>query len=461
MMTSPSSLSMSSGLVNSILNMQTQLARSQKEMTSGTVADLGQALGANVGLDFSYGASNAMLTTIQATNGLVGSRLDVAQTALTSIQTDAQSLQSALLQASQPGGSSTGLATQAQDALSNLVSSLNTSIGGAYVFGGATTDAPPIAANPTTAGSAFQTAMASAITATFGSSAAAASATAATFQSNFTGVLSQVSAQGTTGQISLSSTTNPTSVTNVPTSVTANFVDPANPSTPVMQKLAEAYSLLSGASVQSLGQAGYDAALNVASTLVAQGVAGVSPDAGGGRANTEQRQQRQFDHGDSADLLPDADRKSRGCRSDANGHPNQQSDDANRNSLSTDGETPKHESCSVSLVCQGGSSGGMYQQLYAQSAGESAKPARERERKLLEIGIRKLAIARMKGPRSPESFEATRHLRDVWGAFVQDLSDRGKRAAAQSAGLADLDRPVGWPRRPISSTPAPPKTTMD
>ncbi len=276
MMTSPSSLSMSSGLVNSILNMQTQLARSQKEMTSGTVADLGQALGANVGLDFSYGASNAMLTTIQATNGLVGSRLDVAQTALTSIQTDAQSLQSALLQASQPGGSSTGLATQAQDALSNLVSSLNTSIGGAYVFGGATTDAPPIAADPTTAGSAFQTAMASAITATFGSSAAAASATAATFQSNFTGVLSQVSAQGTTGQISLSSTTNPTSVTNVPTSVTANFVDPANPSTPVMQKLAEAYSLLSGASVQSLGQAGYDAALNVASTLVAQGVAGVT-----------------------------------------------------------------------------------------------------------------------------------------------------------------------------------------
>ncbi len=83
----------------------------------------------------------------------------------------------------------------------------------------------------------------------------------------------------------------------------------------------------------------------------------------------------------------------------------------------------------------------MYQQLYAQSAGESAKPARERERKLLEIGIRKLAIARMKGPRSPESFEATRHLRDVWGAFVQDLSDeenalpRNLRGSLISIGL--------------------------
>ncbi len=65
----------------------------------------------------------------------------------------------------------------------------------------------------------------------------------------------------------------------------------------------------------------------------------------------------------------------------------------------------------------------MYQHIYAETFTESPKSARDRERQLLEEAIRKLAIAKMKGPHSVETFEATSFLRDLWSAFVRDLSN--------------------------------------
>lgn len=65
----------------------------------------------------------------------------------------------------------------------------------------------------------------------------------------------------------------------------------------------------------------------------------------------------------------------------------------------------------------------MYQQRYAEIAGESSKSARAREREALEVAIRKLSVARTRGARSPESFEATNYLRRLWTVFLLDLSN--------------------------------------
>jgi flagellar protein FlaF len=67
----------------------------------------------------------------------------------------------------------------------------------------------------------------------------------------------------------------------------------------------------------------------------------------------------------------------------------------------------------------------MYRQFYAEVVGDSPSVARARERELLERAIRQLAIAKIKGARSPESFEATDYLRRLWAAFIEDLGGDG------------------------------------
>lgn len=65
----------------------------------------------------------------------------------------------------------------------------------------------------------------------------------------------------------------------------------------------------------------------------------------------------------------------------------------------------------------------MYQQRYAEIASESGKNARAKEREALEIAIKKLAVAKTRGPLTPEAFEATNYLRRLWAIFMEDLSN--------------------------------------
>lgn len=59
----------------------------------------------------------------------------------------------------------------------------------------------------------------------------------------------------------------------------------------------------------------------------------------------------------------------------------------------------------------------------------------------MERAIRLLAIAKIKGARSPESFEATANLRQLWTIFIEDLGNDGNalpealRASLISIGL--------------------------
>jgi flagellar biosynthesis activator protein FlaF len=64
----------------------------------------------------------------------------------------------------------------------------------------------------------------------------------------------------------------------------------------------------------------------------------------------------------------------------------------------------------------------MYHHLYAEMVDDSPKKARETERAVLETAIKKLAVAKTRGARSPEAFEATHFLRHLWSIFIKDLS---------------------------------------
>ncbi len=273
---STSTLSMSNALTSSILNMQTQLARAQKEMSTGNVADLGDSLGSSVGLDYSYGESNSLLTAILSTNNLVSSRLDLAQNSLSNISTDAGSLQSALVQAQNGEGSATTIVSEAQNALQSLTSSLNVSDGDAYVFGGINSAVAPVANYLSTPPSAAQQAVAAAFTSAFGmsqSSSGVSTITATQMQNflsgpfanlfssaNWSSDWSQASSEGTQNQISPSLSIN--------TSVTAN--DPA------LRQLAEGYTMLSDLGLQNLGQPAYNTVISAASSLISQGVSGLT-----------------------------------------------------------------------------------------------------------------------------------------------------------------------------------------
>ncbi len=276
MTNSISSFGMSGALTNSILRMETQLAQYQKEISTGNVSDLGNSLGAGVALDYSYGESSAMLTSITSANSLVNSRLQLTQNALSSVSSTAQSLQQALVQAQNGAGSAATLVTEAQNALGNLTSTLNTADGGAYVFAGINSGTSPVASYLATPPSAAQQAVASAFQSAFGmsqSSSNVGSITASQMQSflsgsfanqfspsNWSANWSQASSQPVQSQISLSQTTN--------TSVTAN--DPA------FRQLAEGYTMLSDLALPSLNQSAYNTVVAAASSLIGQGVSGLT-----------------------------------------------------------------------------------------------------------------------------------------------------------------------------------------
>jgi flagellar biosynthesis activator protein FlaF len=65
----------------------------------------------------------------------------------------------------------------------------------------------------------------------------------------------------------------------------------------------------------------------------------------------------------------------------------------------------------------------MYQQRYAEIASDSSKSAREKEKEALEAAIAKLAAAKLCGALTPESFEATAFVRQLWAVFISDLTN--------------------------------------
>lgn len=259
----------------SILQMQSELATLQKEISTGRAADVGLTLGPRTGQTVALRRDSASLQTLMDSNAVADLRLSTTQGTLGNIASDAQGFLGVLVAAK---GDPTGAAATAQRAserLASLTGMLNTSQNGEFLFAGINTGAKPFA-DYSANGSAAKQAVANAFQTHFGfaqGDPAAANITAADMQDFLDNDLaplfadpawranwSSASDQPVTSRISTAET--------VTTGATAND--------PPLRKLAMAYTMVSDLGLASLSQAAYAAVINKAADLVGGAIDGVT-----------------------------------------------------------------------------------------------------------------------------------------------------------------------------------------
>jgi len=127
---------------SSLDKLQDSLVKANTELTTGRHADVGLALGYKVGESLSLRQQRAEIETLTDSNGLVLQRLKTTTAALDSIREDATKFRDALvgLPLNPPVEIIKG---EAEAYMQSLISNLNTSVGGQFVFGGINTKVKP------------------------------------------------------------------------------------------------------------------------------------------------------------------------------------------------------------------------------------------------------------------------------------------------------------------------------
>ena len=271
---SSASFSASATLRQTVQRLQSELSTRQTELSTGQVADAGLSLGGHIDELISFQQSNSLLSTYQNTNSMFSTRLDQTQAALTSLNSAASDLQSAAISVSS-GGSVSGLVSQAKASLDSIVSALNTTVNGDYIFGGLNSSQAP-ATNYSSPPGTAQAAVASAFQTAFGmpqNAATATSITPAAMTSYLNGPFANLFADPQWGQLwSNASNTNVTVQISPGQNVTVN----ANANDPSIRKLMMAATMLSDTSLQNLSPATAQVVINQATTLANEAVSGLS-----------------------------------------------------------------------------------------------------------------------------------------------------------------------------------------
>ncbi|PIK70549.1 flagellar biosynthesis protein FlgL [Methylobacterium frigidaeris] len=142
--------------------LQAEIANATQEIAGGRYADVGHALGAQVGRSLSLRQSTAEIAALKDGNGLTALRLGASQGVLQQLQksTDAQL---ATLTGVSADKRLAAMAASADDSLASLTNLLNSSASGQALFSGTRTSVAPIkdgavADARATAATAFQTA---------------------------------------------------------------------------------------------------------------------------------------------------------------------------------------------------------------------------------------------------------------------------------------------------------------
>ena len=141
---SVSSAAVSQAMRYSLLRMQSDLVKAQKEVSTGRAADVGLALGARTSQTVSFSRDLGRLNGILDSNALVASRLSSTQDALGQISQAAQSFLSTLTAGLSGDAPRAVVQDEAQATLDALTAILNSSLNGEHLFAGANTDVRPI-----------------------------------------------------------------------------------------------------------------------------------------------------------------------------------------------------------------------------------------------------------------------------------------------------------------------------
>lgn len=121
------------------MKLQSELAASQTELSTGNYADVGLTLGAQTGESVSLQAESAWLQTIADSNTAVATRLSTTQNALGGLQSGAQALLNSLIATNGSKTNASTIQTAGESDLRSLIAGLNTTLSGDYIFGGTNT----------------------------------------------------------------------------------------------------------------------------------------------------------------------------------------------------------------------------------------------------------------------------------------------------------------------------------
>ena len=259
---------LSSSLQLSILKMQSAMTTAQTESTTGQYADLGLQLGAQSGQEISLQNENGLLQTYTSTNSMVATSLSTTQSALTTLQTDAQNALNALTEWTPQTYSGTSLQDTGASNMKSLVALSNSAVNGQYVFGGINSAVPPMTdyfAAPATAQTAIQGAF-STYLAGLSPPATAQTVTAAQMQTflgsaAFTGLFTGA---GWAANFSSASSTNVTA--DISPSESAQTTTNINQTG--FQNLAEAYAMMNEFTGTGLNENAMQSVVTTASSLV-------------------------------------------------------------------------------------------------------------------------------------------------------------------------------------------------
>lgn len=267
-----SGLAGSEAMRTAIQKIQLQLAKGQKELASGTVADEGLALGSKVGQAFSLRNQQSQLTAILETNKLASTRMQALQTSMTSIMSSAKDFSTQLMASRSSTENASNIATDAKTLLASFEGILNTSVSGEYIFAGENSSEKPVASYFSTPASAAQQAIDASFQAKFGfppGDPQAKNISQADMQSfldnEFQSAFDAANWSATTSSASdtpIKSRISPNE--SVDTSVTANE--------PAMRKLAMAYTMVAGLGVDQMNSGAYQATMEKAISMIGEAV---------------------------------------------------------------------------------------------------------------------------------------------------------------------------------------------
>lgn len=140
----------SNQLTRLLTTAQTRSREIQAQLGSGKVTDRFDGLGVDANRLLDSKTSLLRVRQFQDSNRLVQGRLEVMESAITSVFDLGSRLKTLLLQRTSDGGAMPGtIATEARLMLEQVAGALNTEVDGRHLFGGSSIDTPPVVIDPT------------------------------------------------------------------------------------------------------------------------------------------------------------------------------------------------------------------------------------------------------------------------------------------------------------------------
>jgi flagellar hook-associated protein 3 FlgL len=141
---SVSTYALQNSLRSVVAKAQAEMLKAQQEATTGTVFDVGLALGSRSGQTISLRKEHDRLSALSDMNKLIGERMKTSQTAISDVIKESQKYLANLTGATAtPGGKAT-IVESAKAGLQTTIELLNGSYSGEYIFAGVNTDVKPV-----------------------------------------------------------------------------------------------------------------------------------------------------------------------------------------------------------------------------------------------------------------------------------------------------------------------------